>query len=342
MQPEDPVVAICMALHNPNPVLLRRQLQSIDDQTERRWIGLALDDGSDPKGAAFIEAEFANRVRWQLLPRNGVADGPYLAFEALLRAAADFELPIALSDQDDWWHPDKLETLVPMLDGDIALVFSAMAATDVNGRALNYRVLSRRPKAEQLTATEILTMNTVSGCAAILSPTLVRLALPFPRPSTAGRHDQWLAVMAASVGRVRYCDRILIRYTIHSAQVEGLGVRRLRSTLPSWLRAVTRPAGLRQDLARRNAWITASARQSALRSDLDPAALPYVSGRLDRPTLRALASSVLARNAPIPRGILLAAGYLFAADAAPAAPMAPHLSRQEKPPQAHDCWPAHN
>lgn len=330
-----------MALHNPDPALLRRQLQSIDDQTERRWIGLALDDGSDAGGAALMESEFADRARWRLLPRNAEADGPYLAFEALLRAAVDLELPVALSDQDDWWHPEKLATLLPIMDEGPSLVFSAMTATDVDGQPLHYRVLGRRPKAGQLTTTELLTMNTVSGCAALLSPTLVRLALPFPRPATDGRHDQWLAALAASCGRVRYCDRSLLRYTIHAAQVEGLGVRRLRSSLPSWLRSVRRPADLRRNLAHRAAWVTASARQSALLADRTSDDLPYVAGRLDPPTLRAILSSVWRRNAPIPRGILLTAGYLLVAhDATPAVPEARAFGRDEPHRRAPDPVPA--
>ncbi len=94
-----------MALHNPDPDLLRQQLSSIDDQTERRWVGLALDDGSEPDGAALIEAEMSYRDQWRLLPRNAAARGPYLAFEALLQAAVTLNKPIALADQDDWWHP---------------------------------------------------------------------------------------------------------------------------------------------------------------------------------------------------------------------------------------------
>ncbi len=173
-------------------------------------------------------------------------------------------------------------------------------------------LLGREPKPEQLRAADILTMNPVHGCASVLSPALAGLALPFPRPAPQMHHDQWLAVMAASAGNLVYCDQQLVRYTIHRNQVAGPGLRRLRSSLRRWFASMRTRGGLRRDLLDRAAWVTLAARQAAERSHCAKGSQPYAAGRLDRPTARAIASSVIHRNAPIARGILLAAGYLIA------------------------------
>ncbi len=178
--------------------------------------------------------------------------------------------------------------------------------------AFEARLLGREPKPEQLRAADILTMNPVHGCASVLSPALAGLALPFPRPAPHQYHDQWLALMAASASDLEYSARQLVRYTIHQNQVAGLGLRRLRSSFPKWFASVRRPGGLRRDLLDRTAWVTLAARQAAERSHPAEGSQPYAAGRLDRPTARAIASSVIHRNAPIARGILLAAGYLIA------------------------------
>src|SRR4051812_19286900 len=61
---DGPLVAICMATYDPPPDLLRRQLDSIRNQTHRRWICLISDDQSDPRRFADLRAAVGDDPRF--------------------------------------------------------------------------------------------------------------------------------------------------------------------------------------------------------------------------------------------------------------------------------------
>ncbi|MFA9400397.1 MAG: glycosyltransferase, partial [Acidobacteriota bacterium] len=104
-------VAICMATFNPEPGLLRTQVESIRNQAGIEWHCFVSDDRSDPESLDLIEAVLADDARFTL-SASPARLGFYRNFERALGLVPDgFEL-IALCDQDDRWHQDKLASLV--------------------------------------------------------------------------------------------------------------------------------------------------------------------------------------------------------------------------------------
>ena len=106
-----PRVAICMATYEPPGDLLRVQLDSIKEQTHGNWICLISDDGSSEEALSTLRA-LTNQD-----PRFVVSHSPdRLGFIGTSKGpcrwpprSADF---VTLSDQDDRWHPGKLERLL--------------------------------------------------------------------------------------------------------------------------------------------------------------------------------------------------------------------------------------
>jgi hypothetical protein len=175
---DEPLVAICMATYEPPADLLRRQLDSIRAQTHANWVCVISDDCSTPEGIATLEEAIAGDPRF-VLSRSPERLGFYRNFErALMLAprAADF---VALADQDDVWHADKLSSLLGAL-GDAELVYSDARIVSRDGELISDTYWTTR-RNNHTNLLSLLVANSVTGAAARLPRR--RLAPPPPRPA---------------------------------------------------------------------------------------------------------------------------------------------------------------
>ncbi len=135
---------------------------------------------------------------------------------------------VALSDHDDEWRPTRLATAVAALPPDVpALAFSNARLIDASGKPLGSTLfdtirISRRER--ELIARGhgfdvLLRRNVVTGATALFTRELADLALPFPHSWV---HDEWLAAIAAALGRLIMLDECLIDYRIHDANQIGV------------------------------------------------------------------------------------------------------------------------
>lgn len=277
---------ILLATHNPQQHLLERQLDSIRSQTLTDWTCLVFDDSS---GDRDLVSELVSRdPRFRLLPATR-RRGAYGAFELLLQHAAP-ACPLFLCDQDDYWHPQKMQRMLDVT----APVFSGMRVVDPQGAVIRDRFVDP-PHA--LTPAGILLMNVVSGAALKITSEVREAALPFPAPQWRGWHDQWLAAVALRIGHLEYLNEALVDYTRHAAQVTGEGLRSLR------LRSVANFAR-RPQLVSRVRWLQAAAqRLLSLPGPADPELEAIAGGRfgplMDR------------YDIPRRRALLLRVGSLF-------------------------------
>jgi glycosyltransferase involved in cell wall biosynthesis len=214
-----PRVAICMATYNPPADLLRRQLDSIRGQTHDNWICLISDDGSDGEALAALQAEVKDDPRF-VLSAGDRRLGYYRNFERALSmapASADY---IALCDQDDRWHPAKLERLLGGI-GDSQLVYSDARIVSPAGDLVAESYWTER-RNNYTNFASLLLANSVTGAAALFRREVLDDALPFP-PELAVRtfHDHWLAVVAMARGEISYLDEPLYDYVQHGGAVIG-------------------------------------------------------------------------------------------------------------------------
>jgi glycosyltransferase involved in cell wall biosynthesis len=196
------LVAVCLAVHRPDPELLRRQLASLDAQT------------------------YADRGLVRFDDSSGL--GPYRAFErAFERVPAEARF-VAPCDQDDVWHPNKLAVLVDALERRGAmLAFSDLRVVRPDGTVISPTYWTDRSHACDDLG-DLLATNVVTGAACVARREVLDVALPFPAELDGSFHDHWLAVCALALGEVAYVDRPLVDYVQHGRNVVGHAERRRR------------------------------------------------------------------------------------------------------------------
>ena len=207
-----------MATFEPDPDLLAAQLASIRAQSDRRWRCVISDDCSGPESYATLVRLLDGDERFQV-SRSERRIGFYRNFERALGLIPDGAGLVALCDQDDVWHPDKLAVLRASL-GSALLVYSDQQLVDRTGRVL--RATMWEGRANNCTSiASMLIANTVTGAATLMRRDVVERALPFPDSPGIEFHDQWIALVALACGELAYVDRPLYDYVQHESAILG-------------------------------------------------------------------------------------------------------------------------
>lgn len=138
---------------------------------------------------------------------------------------------IALCDQDDVWHPERLARMLGELERrpDLLLLHSNARLVGANREDLGQSLFEAlEVKPAELTRIHegsafnvLLRRNLVTGATTIFRGDLLRAALPFP---PEWLHDEWLAIIAAAIGRVDVIEDALIDYRQHGGN--QIGARR--------------------------------------------------------------------------------------------------------------------
>jgi len=213
-------------------------LASLDAQRDGResvpFTVLARDDGSTDGTLDLLRAwrdRQPHRVR--LLddpaqtpdpPRAGSARG---AFARLLEHAdADY---VMCCDQDDVWLPDKVATVhrrMIELEAELGRSTPILVHTDLTvvDQSLTVTAESmwtrqRLPARGEARLSRLLVQNIVTGCTTMANRALVDHARPIP--GGAVMHDWWMALVAASLGRLDAIDRPTILYRQHASNDTG-------------------------------------------------------------------------------------------------------------------------
>jgi glycosyltransferase involved in cell wall biosynthesis len=242
--PPEPLIVICLTTYRPPLDLLARQLDSIVAQTHRHWICIISDDASSPETWEEIQRLAARDARFFAF-RNAERLGFYRNFErAMARVPAGVDY-VALSDQDDFWYPEKLAACLAEFRPETTLVYCDMDIVTREGKKLSSTYWTTRRN--NFTNFEtLLFSNTVTGAASVFRADLLLDVLPFPEQLGAF-HDHWIASVAMARGELGYVDRPLYAYTQHGSNVLGQclpdpirlgsGTRRLLRSVVAGLKA---------------------------------------------------------------------------------------------------------
>ena len=211
-------VAICMATYEPPADLLRIQLDSIRDQTHGDWVCVISDDCSSDASFARLRELTDGDDRFAV---SGSPErlGFYRNFERALSMAphdADF---VAYCDQDDRWHPNKLERLIGNIGG-AQLVYSDARIVSPDRRVVRPSYWTER-RNNYTNFASLLIANSVTGAASLFRRAVLDDALPFPPRLARAFHDHWVAVVAMARGDLAYVDEPLYDYVQHHDAVIG-------------------------------------------------------------------------------------------------------------------------
>ena len=153
-----------MATYEPPADLLRMQLDSIREQTHGNWVCVISDDCSSDESFARLRELTDGDDRFAV-SRSPERLGFYRNFERALSMAppaADF---VAYCDQDDRWHPNKLERLLGSI-GDAQLVYSDARIVSPDGSVVRPSYWTER-RNNYTNFASLLIANSVTGAASL-------------------------------------------------------------------------------------------------------------------------------------------------------------------------------
>ena len=228
-------ISVALCTHNGSR-FIAEQVRSICLQSLPPTEIVLSDDASTDDGIEVARATLAACLR----ERPGLTiDFRVIRNVPALRVTKNFEQAaractgdlIALSDQDDVWHPDRLARMVAPFDQRPDLLLLHTDARLVDGALKDlgqslFHALEVQPfelawihggRAFDV----FLRRNLVTGATTLFRRALLEQALDFPKEWL---HDEWLGIVASAIGRVDVLEEALIDYRQHESN--QIGARR--------------------------------------------------------------------------------------------------------------------
>ena len=207
------------------------QIESIRAQTHPDWRLLIRDDGSRDGTQDELHRLARLDRRVEFIEDEAGKLGAVGNFGRLLELARDRGADwIALADQDDHWHPEKLATLIERAEGTeqgIApgpqplLLHSDLRVVDEQLEPVHPSLMAMMGLRHETAAPlpTLLVQNFVTGCSCLFNRALLEWVLPVP--SQVVMVDWWLALGAAAAGQIEFEPKPLVRYRQHARNVIG-------------------------------------------------------------------------------------------------------------------------
>jgi len=230
-----PSISVALCTYN-GARFIEEQVRSICMQTQPPMEIVLSDDASSDNcidvARTTLEACMAERPGLSIplrVIRNATALRVTKNFERAVSACSG-DL-IALSDQDDVWHPERLVRMAAEFAKrpDLLLLHTDARLVDGElrdlGQSLFHALEVKRFELEWIHAGQafdvFLRRNLVTGATTVFRRSLLERALPFPKEWV---HDEWMAIVAAATGRVDVLEEPLIDYRQHGGN--QIGARR--------------------------------------------------------------------------------------------------------------------
>ncbi|MGB9940897.1 glycosyltransferase family 2 protein [Methanosarcina sp.] len=220
-------ISIALCTYN-GARFLQEQLESIALQTRAPDEMIICDDQSKDNTLELLR-NFASKASFPVhVILNEKNLGSTRNFEKAIKlCTGDI---IFLSDQDDVWHPDKLDKIEKLfsISPSTALIFTDAEVVDENLRSLGYSLWQSIgfSKKEQSHFTDgkflevLLKRNVVTGSTMAFRSEFKKLFFPIP---DIWVHDGWIALLIAFASDLNIISEPLIKYRQHRMQQVGAG-----------------------------------------------------------------------------------------------------------------------
>ena len=211
---QNPLISVALCTYNGQE-FLREQLDSILSQSYTHTEIVIVDDCSTDDTAAILSTylQTDNRIR---LVNNSQNLGYTKNFEKALQLCKGEY--IAISDQDDIWHPDKLKLQFEAM-GAHQLIYHDSALIDQDGQSMHFKISDKFNFYKGSSPLPFIYLNCVSGHTILMRRSLTALAMPFDADF---HYDQWLAFVATSVGTISFLTEPLVYYRQHQSNSTDL------------------------------------------------------------------------------------------------------------------------
>jgi glycosyltransferase involved in cell wall biosynthesis len=203
-----------MAVHN-GELFLRQQIDSILPQLKDGDELIISDDASTDSTREIIKSYIDARIH--RLPPRKFGD-PSKNFEYALSYCAN-EI-IFLADQDDVWHPNKIEIMASEL-ALCDLVVCNCRLIDKNGKVLSGSFFEQNHSQNGLVKNFL--KNSFVGCCMAFQRQVLERILPFP--PEISMHDQWIGLIAQRHFKVKFIPQTLVDHRRHGGNYSSTGGR---------------------------------------------------------------------------------------------------------------------
>ena len=213
---------------------IRKQLQSIFEQTHQNFIIFVTDDNSKDKFSLEklnINERNKNKIRVGLRNKNiGYAQN---FLNALVSIDGDFDY-YAFSDQDDIWHREKLEKAINSLEGypdNQANLYGSR--TELIGESEEIKLGKSIEFKKSPSFQNALTQNIFGGNTMVFNRNAFDLICSSNINQKIIAHDWWCyQIISGAGGNIFYDKNIYLKYRQHNNNLIGSNV----SLKDKWLR----------------------------------------------------------------------------------------------------------
>jgi glycosyltransferase involved in cell wall biosynthesis len=197
------------------------QIESILDQTYSNFNLYIRDDGSRDNSLEIIRS-YASKDPRIIIRHHPGRLGITRSIKLLLENVR--EDLVFFADQDDFWMPRKIETMIKLFPGKAeeyrpVMVFSDLQVVDNNLNQISpsfWKVAGVDPG--RIKFRQVISRNCVTGCASAINRAMLDLARKMPDKAV---HDWWMACIAAHTGELISVPEPLVLYRQHGVNVIG-------------------------------------------------------------------------------------------------------------------------
>ncbi len=220
------MISVCIATYNGEN-FIERQLTSILPQLGADDEIIISDGGSTDSTTEIVNSIADKRIK--LFLNNEKSDNAETLifskmdnirtnFEnALLRAKGDI---IFLSDQDDYWHSNKIARVCELLKDADCIVHDCAVVQD--GKVIIPSFLSYfKPGRNCLS---MFLKSPFMGCCMAFNRPVLERSLPFPDMHV--EHDTWIGMCAFKTGTVKIADEVLMDYSRHGQNASPIAEKK--------------------------------------------------------------------------------------------------------------------
>jgi len=203
-------ISVCIATCN-GAKYIKAQLTSILNQLGKDDEVIVSDDSSTDDTIEIIRHFNDSRIK---IYTDNQFKSPILNFEhAISKATGKY---IFLSDQDDEWAPNKIDTLLPLLDKKMMV---ASYFTFIDQHSNSIATETRNPPSGSFLRNFI--KPTIPGCCMGFTNEIQKKVLPFPKG--IAMHDWWITLIAGANNQIVVTTEPLTLIRRHETNYSSTG-----------------------------------------------------------------------------------------------------------------------
>jgi len=221
------MVTIVMTTYNGEKYVAE-QIDSILSASYQDTLLSIYDDGSKDNTMSILQ-EYENQFPEKIhVHQNEINLGVTLNFlHAVCQTTTDY---VMLCDQDDVWKPDKVAMTLKRIrhieaqkgkDTPLAVFTDAIVVDQELAVLQDSFFKSGHLNPRKTDLPHLLMENKLIGCTVMINSALRKILQSRSLPSEARFQDWWLALIAASFGRIGYINEGTLLYRQHGGNVVG-------------------------------------------------------------------------------------------------------------------------